>query len=82
MCRRWKMEVYTYTQARQRLAELLERAEAEGEVRIKRRDGRVFVVRPERRKGSPLAVQGLDLGMTAEEIMQYIREGRERPGAD
>lgn len=73
------MEVYTYTQARQRLAELLEKAEVEGEVRIQRRNGRIFVVRPERRKGSPLAVQGLDLGMTAEEILEYIREGRERP---
>ncbi|MGB9775914.1 MAG: type II toxin-antitoxin system Phd/YefM family antitoxin [Anaerolineae bacterium] len=73
------MEVYTCTQARQRLAELLERAEAEGEVRIKRRDGRVFVVRPERRKGSPLDVKGLDLGITAEEILESIREGRERP---
>ncbi len=73
------MEVYTYTQARQRLAELLERAEAEGEVRIKRRDGRVFIVRPERRKGSPLAVESLNLGLSAEEIVAYIREGRERP---
>lgn len=52
--------------------------QAEGELCIQRRDGRVFVVRPERRKGSPLDVKGLDLGMTAEEVLEYIRDGRER----
>ncbi len=42
--------IYTYTEARQNLATLLNRAALEGEVRIKRRDGRVFVVRPEERR--------------------------------
>ena len=74
------MNVYTYTEARQRLAELLERAAREGEVRIRRRDGRVFVVRPEREEGSPLEVKGLDLGLTVEEIVEMVREGRRRYG--
>lgn len=72
------MNVYTYTEARQRLAELLERAEREGEVRIRRRDGRVFVVRPEREEGSPFEVEGLDLGLTVAEIVEMVREGRRR----
>ena len=70
------MKVYTYTEARQNLASLLERAAQEGEVRIKRRDGRIFVVKPERREGSPLDVEGIDLGLTAREIVQFIQEGR------
>jgi len=74
------MNVYTYTEARQRLAELLERAAREGEVRIRRRDGRVFVVRLEREEGSPLEVEGLDLGLTVEEIVAMVREGRRRYG--
>ncbi len=74
------MNVYTYTEARQRLAELLERAAREGEVRIRRRDGRVFVVRLEREEGSPLEVEGLDLGLTVEEIVAMVREGRSRYG--
>jgi prevent-host-death family protein len=72
-----EMEVYTYTEARQRLAELLDRAEEKGEVRIKRRDGRMFVVRPERRKGSPLAVERVEMGLSTEEIVAYVREARE-----
>jgi len=74
------MNVYTYTEARQRLAELLERASREGEVRIRRRDGRVFVVRLECDEGSPLEVEGLDLGLTVEEIVAMVREGRSRYG--
>lgn len=73
------MEVYTYTEARQRLAELLDRAEEIGEVRIRRRDGRVFVLRPERQQKSPLAVEEVEMDLSAEEIVAYIREGRERP---
>ena len=74
------MRVYTYTEARQRLAELLERAKREGEVRIRRRDGVVFVVRPERVEGSPLEVEGMDLGVGVEEIVELVRAGRRRYG--
>ncbi len=68
--------VYTYSEARQRLAALLEKAAREGEVRVRRRDGRVFVIRPEASQQSPLDVPGIELDMSAEEIVQYVREGR------
>jgi len=55
------MITYTYTEARQKLASVLEQAAKYGEVRIKRRDGQVFVVKPQKRKGSPLVVDGLKL---------------------
>jgi len=74
------VNVYTYTEARQRLAELLEKAAREGEVRIRRRDGRVFVVKLERAEGSPLEVEGMDLGLRVEEIVEMVREGRRRHG--
>ena len=70
------MNTYTYTEARQKLASLLEQAATYGEVRIKRRDGRVFVIKPEKRKGSPLAVEGIKLGLSREEILQSIEESR------
>lgn len=70
------MEVYTYSEARRNLATLLDKALAEGEVLITRRDGQVFVVKPQRRQGSPLDVPGMDLGLSAEEIVNAIREGR------
>lgn len=70
------MNVYTYTEARQKLAKLLEQAARYGEVKIKRRDGQTFVIRPERRTGSPLDVEGLNLGLTPAEIVQFVEEGR------
>ncbi|MQA91045.1 MAG: type II toxin-antitoxin system Phd/YefM family antitoxin, partial [Gemmatimonas sp.] len=48
------MRVYTYTEARQSFAALLEQARREGAVRIRRRDGQTFVVTPEQTAGSPL----------------------------
>ena len=70
------MRVYTYSEARQKFAALLEQAVKEGEVKIKRKDGQTFVIRPEKKAGSPLDVEGLDLGITASEIVQFIQEGR------
>ncbi len=72
------MIVYTYTEARQKLATLLEQAAQKGEVRIKRKDGRVFVVKPESRADSPLNVEGINLGVTTPEIIEFIQEGRAR----
>jgi len=70
------MIVYTYSEARQNLASLLEKAAEEGEVRIKRKDGRVFIVKVQPRADSPLNVKGIDLGITTDEIVQFIQEGR------
>lgn len=72
------MKVYTYSQARQRLARVLDEAKDGGEVRIKRRDGTEFTVRPVRSGRSPLDVPGVDTGVTTEEIVAAIRESRER----
>jgi len=71
------MNTYTYTEARQKLASLLEQAAKYGEVRIKRRDGQVFVIKPQKkRKGSPLAVDGIKTKLSRREILQSIEEGR------
>ena len=70
------MKTYTYTEARQKLASLLEQAAKYGEVRIKRRDGQVFVIKPQKRKGSPLAVNGIKLNLSRREILDSIEEGR------
>lgn len=72
------MKVYTYSEARQKLSDVLDRAKVEGEVRIKRRDGGEFVVRPAQRRGSPLDVEGVDTDVTVKEIVDAVRELRER----
>lgn len=70
------MREFTFSEARQRLAALLDAARKEGAVRIRRRDGAVFVLRPERSKGSPLNVAGLDLPLSREEVLELVRAGR------
>ena len=70
------MKVYTYSEARQHLSSVLEEARREGGVRIRRRDGQMFEVRPEQSKASPLDVQALDLGFSRKEIVDFIRTGR------
>ena len=47
-----------------------------GEVKIRRKDGQVFVIRPESKTGSALDVEGIDLGVTSAEIVEIIRESR------
>ena len=52
--------------------------EKEGALRIRRKDGKVFVLKvegPDRR--SPLDVEGVETDLTLDEILQVIREGRE-----
>lgn len=72
------MKIYTYSEARQRLATLLEEAQKEGSIGIRRRDGRTFVLKPAPLTGSPLDVEGIDTGITADEIIEFIHEGRRR----
>lgn len=75
------MNVYTFSEARQKLAEVLDEAR-KGAVRIKRRDGSEFEILPVRAKSSPLDVEGIDLEVGAEEIVSAVREVRERLSAE
>jgi hypothetical protein len=70
------MRVYSYSEARQRLAELLNRARREGQVEIRRRDGQRFVVCANQSAGSPLDVPGVDAGLSRQEIVGLVRESR------
>jgi len=70
--------VFTYSEARQKLATVLEQSKTEGEVRIKRKDGQEFVIKPAEKPESPLDIEGIDLEMSAREIVGFVREMRER----
>ena len=72
------MKEYTYSEARQRLSSILDKAKREGAVRIRRRDGQLFVLKPERGKRSPLDVSGINLNIQRTEILQFVREGRRK----
>ncbi len=68
----------TYLETQQSLSVLLEQARQEGEVRIRRADGQTFVLKPENAKQSALDVKGVDLGISTDEIIGFIREGRKQ----
>ncbi len=70
------MKEYTFSEARQRLASLLDRARKEGAVRIRRRDGQKFILQPEKQSRSPLDVPGLRLNIRRDEVIEIIRASR------
>jgi PHD/YefM family antitoxin component YafN of YafNO toxin-antitoxin module len=72
------MNVYTFSEARQKLATVLDEAQRKGAVRIKRRDGSEFEIAPVRSQASTLDVEGVDLGLSAEGIVSAVRETRAR----
>ncbi len=57
---------------------MLAKARQEGEVRIKTKDGQEFSVRAVTPGKSPLDIPGVDLHLSADEIVQTVREGQER----
>lgn len=72
------MKTYKFSEARQNLAAVLDEAATSGEVRISRRDGRSFVIRPARTKRSPLDVPGVGVGVSGREIVKTVRASRRR----
>jgi antitoxin (DNA-binding transcriptional repressor) of toxin-antitoxin stability system len=71
------MKLYTYSTARQRLAEVLEEASREGEVQIRRQDGRVYAVTPVAKPAqSPFAnVTGQPAkGVTSKDLLRAVRD--------
>jgi antitoxin (DNA-binding transcriptional repressor) of toxin-antitoxin stability system len=77
------MKSYTYSEARGNFATVLEEAERDGAVEIRRRDGAVFRILPAptgrgRAKASPLDVKGVKVGVSMEDLVAIVREGRKR----
>jgi len=69
------------TEARQRLARVLDEARTGGKIRIKRRDGSESTVRPVSSGKSPLDVPGVDTGIKRADILAAIHESRAREPA-
>ena len=72
------MQVYSYSEARQKLATVLKQAESTGKVIIRRKDGRTFALVPEESVFSPLDVPLIKANVTTEDIVDIVRAGRER----
>lgn len=74
------MKTYTYSEARQRLARLLDEAQREGRVQIRRRDGSTFLLEAVRATESPLDVPGVKSRLRRRELVELVRAERERAG--
>ncbi len=72
------MKTYTYSEARQQLASLLDRARREGRVQIRRRDGQLFVLLPAKPDRSPLDVPGVPARLPPGELRKWLPSARER----
>ncbi len=66
---------YSYTKAKQNFDLILRKASSDGRVKIKK-DDQFFVVMREQTNVSPLDVQGVDMGLSSEDIVHFIHEGR------
>ena len=76
---RWfSTEVFTYSEARQRFADLLDQAQNDGKVLIKRKDGSLFALVPEASRKSPLDVKGVKTKASTSDIINALRETRGR----
>jgi antitoxin (DNA-binding transcriptional repressor) of toxin-antitoxin stability system len=74
------MKTYTYSEARENFATVLEETERDGAVEIRRRDGAVFRLSPApKSSSSPLDVPGVKLSVKTQDLVAAVREGRERP---
>jgi prevent-host-death family protein len=72
------MQVYTYSEARQKLASVLDKAESTGSVIIQRRDGRSFTLVPQKPPVSPLNVPSVGARISTDELVDLVREERGR----
>ena len=72
------MEIYSYSEARQKLSSVLDKAESAGKVLIRRRDGRTYALVPENAPTSPLDVPSVKANMSTKEVVSLIRSERGR----
>ena len=70
------MRVYTYSQTRQNLSEVLDFARKE-EVIIRRRSGETYCIRLKKMKKSPFDIPGIKTKATTQDILEAVRESRE-----
>lgn len=71
--------IYTTSQIQKQLLTLLKKALSEGQIQFKSRDGQVFIIRPVRpAKKSPFDIRSIKLPIKTDDILQAVRESRER----
>jgi antitoxin Phd len=70
------MDIFTYSEARQKLASVLDRAKSTGKVLIRRKDGSTFALVPETMPNSPLDVPSIKANISTEQITSLVKKER------
>ncbi|MBN1393573.1 MAG: hypothetical protein JW959_00885 [Pirellulales bacterium] len=70
------MNVYTYSEARQKFAGVLNTAAATGKVLIRRKDGSTFALTPEKTSKSPLDVPSVKADISTRGLVSLVRKER------
>jgi hypothetical protein len=72
------MDVFTYSEARQKLSSVLDKAQTTGKVLIRRQDGRTFALVPEGTSRSPLDVPSIRADISTQGLVMLVRRQRSR----
>lgn len=72
------MRIYNYIDACENLSRLLDEAKKNKDVMIESETGELFIVQLAHQKGSAYNLPNIDLGLSRDEIVNYIKETRER----
>jgi antitoxin Phd len=72
------MNVYTYSEARQKLASVLDTAESTGKVLIRRKDGSLFALTRESAPRSPLDIPAIKVNISTQDLVSLVRKERSR----
>jgi hypothetical protein len=73
------MQVFTTSKARQNFANVLKTVTNDGKVLIKRKDGKSFLLTEyKNEKKNPFDVEGINISLSKTDIVECVREGRER----
>ena len=70
------MYAYSFSEVKQNINSIFEQAIIDGAVQIKVEDSQIFMLTPVAAKKSPLDVSSVALGLIADEIVDFVHEGR------
>ena len=74
--------MYTISQVQKQFSTLLKKVLSEGQIKFKTPDGQVFVIYPvppvKKSNKSPFDIRSIKLPITTDDILQSVRESRER----
>jgi hypothetical protein len=66
---------YSYEKAKKSFDLLFKKAVLDGKVAI-RKDDQIYILMPASKNTSPLDIEGVDMGVTSKDIVQFIHESR------